>query len=743
MPGTRPLFVAALLLIASASLADTASLATYLEMARAQGINVVYSSDLVPARLRVTFDPDQPVTLDKIERALQEFDLALREISDGVYSINRAERSEPVPEIVAPEPVRPPIEELIVTSSRYQLLVRNELDSTLLTHDDLAEQPTIGGDPLKWLTRLPGNSSNGISSKPRVRGGAEDETLILFDGIRLYEPFHFNNFNSLYSAFDDRLIDTLEVFSGGFPVSMGDRMSAVMEINTRGIEPGRREAGAGVFNASYLQDGNHWMVNARRSTIDWLSGLAENDPGTPSFADVYARFEPDTGQSRWALNLLWFGDDMDLVRESGNEVASSLNGSTYLWADAEHNWSDTLGGRTWFGTTAIKDDRKAMVSDPGIVTGTLDDSRELRVWHLKHTLDYLPSPNWLAQAGIEYRYAEAEYRIRLRRQLNAAFDMLVPHDNAAVNIDQNEIGHQFALWALTRVRLLDDWSTEIGVRIDRQHYEGDLDETQTSPRISLLYHPRHNLEVRLGWGRFAQAEGLHELKVADGLSEFQTPQRAEHINLGIHRSFGNGIDARLELYRKEGLATTTYFENLTNPLTLAPELQPDRVAISPDRFVSRGIELSLAGQYLDLDWWLNYSYSSARDYIGEAIVRRTWDNKHSGNVGVSTDIANWRVAIATSFHSGWSTTPLTQIGGRVVAGPRNTERFGNFVSVDVKASRAWRLGESELRLEAGVTNLFNRKNTIGFDYEVTSDGLARKPEIGIPLAPILDVYLRF
>ena len=47
-----------------------------------------------------------------------------------------------------------------------------------------------------------------------VRGGLPNETAIVLDGLRLYEPFHLKNFLSPVSLLDSRLIQSMEIYSG-------------------------------------------------------------------------------------------------------------------------------------------------------------------------------------------------------------------------------------------------------------------------------------------------------------------------------------------------------------------------------------------------------------------------------------------------------------------------------------------------------------------------------------------------
>jgi hypothetical protein len=89
------------------------------------------------------------------------------------------------------------------------------------------------------------------------------------------------------------------------------------------------------------------------------------------------------------------------------------------------------------------------------------------------------------------------------------------------------------------------------------------------------------------------------------------------------------------------------------------------------------------------------------------------------------------------------TTPLQVENGLVVAGPRNSVQFRRYISWDVKVSRSWDFAANQLRLEAGLTNLFNRENQVGVDYALIDGRLQSTVKSGVPLAPFLDVYWDF
>lgn len=749
---SAPRLIVFILLVGSLAVKadETISLADYLSLANRSGLKIIFSTDLVTPRYRITHDPDSNITIEKIRGALEVFGLVLKSAAADSWVVVR--RSEPdltgAPEMDDFD-ANTGIEELVVTSSRHRLLMRSDLRSTLLDHEALAQRPAIGNDAFRLVEQLPGNSTVGVSARPRVRGGKQDETLILFDGVRLYEPFHFNSFNDLLSSFDSRVIDTIDFYSGGFPVSLGDRLSAAMLIEPRDASPDLHEAGIGIYNVSYLQTGSSphrdWIVDARASNLQLLTNIAETDLGSPSFADLYGRLQWETAAGNpISVNVLLYGDDMDINNPSKTETSSTVYGNAYLWLKREDDWTDDLSVESWFGLASVNNNRHGVVAKPGQVSGMLADNREFRIYNIKQDFDYLRSSRLLFEFGWDYRRVTVDYRFDSLLDIDPAFAQLANFTRpTALNLNRGEDGSQFAAYGNIRTRLTGTVTAETGLRFDSQHYGKGFHDSQVSPRLNLLLEPFDLTQIRLGWGVFTQADGIHELKISDGVDRFQPAQRSVHTILGVRREFEDGTSIRLEAYRKRGLDPVTYFENLTNPLSLVPELQPDRIVVQSESFIAEGLELSLAGSFDSLQWWANYSYASVEDRTAGGFVKRSWDQRHAANIGFGTMVRSWHLSTNIAYHSGWSTTPLDYDGTTITSASRNSRRFGNFVSVDVKATREWKVDHNVLRLEAGMTNLLNRENVIGFEYNLDNGALTSKPKYSIPLAPILDLYYRF
>jgi len=108
------------------------------------------------------------------------------------------------------------LQEVLVTGVMRRELTEISTSVHVLEQRDLKLVPAaVQADVFRSIQILPGiTSTNDVSAQFYVRGGAGDQNLILFDGIRVYNPYHAFG---LFSMFDSDIINTTEVYTGAFP----------------------------------------------------------------------------------------------------------------------------------------------------------------------------------------------------------------------------------------------------------------------------------------------------------------------------------------------------------------------------------------------------------------------------------------------------------------------------------------------------------------------------------------------
>jgi len=726
-----------------------------------QGIELIYNSEIVPSTLEVTAEPAPGSNLEILGQLLAQHGLRAERVGDGIYAIVRIGAIKVTPTPPAATGAEPaPLHAVVVTASRYSLAAEIPDFHTFLTQEQVEALPRLADDTLKAVHRLPGAATNGLSGQPNMRGGEQNETLIIFDGLPLYEPFHLRLVQSPVSVLDQRIVDSLDVYAGGFTAEYGDRMSAI--IDARSVHPDADryyELGLSLFYANALasqrfDDGRgQWLASIRRSNLDLVAEMLNSTVGEPKYLDGFGRIDyAFSDHTRGSIETLLSSDQATVINTSGKEHILAEYRNSYLWGTLEHDWSEHLAGKAILSYTSISSERRGSVEEVGQRVGNVDDSRDYSVIGLKLDGTY-QSERWVHHAGLEIRSLKARYDY----QGHVTFYPGYPFpDSPAEQIDRvlapRPSGQHYAIYASSRLRVTNDLTAELGLRWDKQTYSGESDN-QPTPRINVVWNVGEATRLRASWGRFEQFQGIEELQVEDGIDSFQPAQVVDYSIIGLEHDLARGFAIRAEAYLKDYTRPRLRFENLFDPLSLAPELSWDRVGIAPDSAVAKGFELLLT-RSSDEPWngWLSYSYSRVEDRTGRVDTLRSWDQTQGVSAGLTWASGDWRLTMAGTYHTGWPVTPVrlvdTPAGPTVVVGPRNTTRYADFASLDFRVSRDFQLSRGTLNAFFEVSNALNRENPCCEDisYETAADGtvlLETETRTWLPLIPSIGVLWKF
>ncbi len=626
------------------------------------------------------------------------------------------------------------IEEVVVSASRYSLRKRFMHSQHTFDKSELDVLPTLGEDPLRIVNHLPGAASLGFSARPHIRGGSKDELLILFNGVELFEPFHLKDFQSLFSGLNPSLIDSIEVFTGGFPARYGNKMSGVMDITTINDRSSfGAELGLSLFATSALTYGafsenrGRWSASARRGNLDLITQWLNPDVGEPSYSDYMGQINyalsPDT---ELEIGTLHFLDDIELndLDEGIGSVASAKYKNSYVWLQLKHNLNEQISSNSILSFGKIHNKRNGFTNeiDPDESVGSVADSQEFSVLRLTQRFEMDVSRRSYLEfgGGIEILHGDYAYSSQAIRGELATLLGLDRQINYDVNLEpQGLVGN---LFITHRYALTKQFVIESGLRWDTQDYFIGGLEQQLSPRLNLRYTLATNTSIRLNLGRFYQAQSIHELQVEDGIQRFQKDQYADHLILGFDHLSQNGIGVRLEAYSKNIKNPKTRYENLFNPLVLIPELSPDRVEVNASKARARGFEATISYRpHERLNSWLNYSISHAEDKIGGQWSPRNWDQRHTLSGGVVFRKNAWTMSALVTWNSGWQNTELPRFVTDLetpITLERNHSDLPEYFSLDVRVEREWVWPKQSLKLYLEITNATDHRNVGALEYEI-------------------------
>ncbi len=651
------------------------------------------------------------------------------------------------------------IETVIVTGSRHVVPGGIAIGSAAaITQDEMTRTPALAGDSMRVTNRLPGMSSVGISAKPLVRGGVQDETLTLLDGVELLDPFHLADFQSLFSLVDARIVEQIDVYTGAFPARYGNRMSGVVDIATpsQELQP-RTELGVSVLaafaNTRGISDDRRidWLASARHGNLEYLADLIDPQWGKPTFDDAYARVGWRVNEDVKAyLGAFAARDDVSITED--DSAARSDIETAYWWTRIDVMHSELLHSSTQLSYVASDRAKNQRNVDADFTPGFLDYSQQLRKVALRSDFSYAPGRT-LMEFGIGAEFAESRYDSIAVIDRGPIGVLLGSQEIDAFDIHTDPSGWSGAAYWSGEFWLTERVALQPGIRWDFQDYYTDAGVAdQVSPRLGIRWDATDTSTMRLSVGRYCQPQGIHEMKVNDGVDHFYSPQRSNHAVVGADWFPRPSVRIGVEAYYKDYGQARTRFENLFNTFVLVPELEPDRVAIPISRARVRGVDAQARfdiTQRVSLVW--RYSYMDADDRIGGVWEPRAWSQHHTVQGMLAWTDENWTAAAAVTWHSGWRTTQLpasvpvdTQLP---LAAISDRNLLNDYLSLDLNVSRSWRYGRATITAQADLTNALNRTNHGGNDYTVEETAtdvlLTPTSENLLPWVPTAGVSIAF
>lgn len=159
----------------------------------------------------------------------------------------------------------------VVVTARKPLMIYKQTGNIAVNIEQLKYAPLFAGekDIFKFLQLLPGVSAgkDGMSGL-LVRGGSNDQTLILYDDVPIYNQAHAYGILSIFSG---ETVQSAEVSKGYISPAYGSRLSALTQIRTRdGDRQDHRQSLtvgtlslAGTVDGPIVRNKGSYLVSAR------------------------------------------------------------------------------------------------------------------------------------------------------------------------------------------------------------------------------------------------------------------------------------------------------------------------------------------------------------------------------------------------------------------------------------------------------------------------------------------------
>jgi len=622
---------------------------------------------------------------------------------------------------------------------------------------------------LQSIQALPGiKSIDETVSDINIRGGTNDQNLLLWDGIKMYQSGHFFG---LISAFNPYLTESVQVIKNGSSARYGDGLSGIIHMQTfDDVE--RTYFGGGGFNLISADVYSHlpitdrlaFQFSARRSVTDFLN--------TPTYSQFSDRAFQDTqiitpgrsasGQvSDTDENFYFYDFSGKLLYDLGDRHRLRMN---FLYIDNDLTYTETLSS---------DDSRnRSQLDQTNIAFGGRLESdwnasltTEISAYHTQYELDseLLTESSGqelfqLNQVNENALKAHAYYRFNDLLHWQAGYQFLETGITNTTEVSQppfqsriKNLLYTHALFAEWRYqgpekRLL----TRAGLRLNYLYNPGDFSEFYLEPRLSLHYKLTEHLGLEV-LGEFKN-QATHQIVdleqnflgiekrrwvLADG--ENLPVATSRQGSVGLHYDRGYWL-AGVEAFYKhvEGISTDTQgFQN------------EDQFNGELGRYQVYGIEALV--NYKTRSWssWLSYAYNR-NEYTFEALQPPTFPNnldiRHTVTLGLNYTYEQLKMGLGLNYRTGRPyTEPLpppddvdtSVFPSRINYGAPNGSRLPEYLRMDASVTYAFAIsGSVRASLGASVLNLTGRRNVLNTYYRLNDQDQVEKIEsISLGLTP--------
>ena len=596
------------------------------------------------------------------------------------------------------------------------------------------------GDIMKAVLTLPGVKTVGEASGGfNVRGGSQDQNLILFNENTIYNPSHLFG---IFSAFNPDIVDNVELYKSSIPAEFGGRISSVMTVKSKegDAQKVRGSLGIGLLTSRFHLEGplkkgkTTFVMGARTSYSDWLLKQLPKSSyysgGSASFTDanlgITHRFNANnTLQASGYFAMDRFALTTDTTFNYRNINASLIfrhkdaDGGSLKASVGYDHFSNRVGIHDW--------DAAAYDLDTYIREGFF---RMTRVHPAgRHSLSYgLDVVGYALDPGIMNPYGEYSYVIA--RKLDREYAV-----EPAAFVSDN--------WQMT-----DHLSLEGGVRLSTFLFL-DPSTFHLGPefRLSARYSPVDNLSFKGGINTMRQY--IHLISNTSSLSPMDTwkltdeniaPTTGWQGAGGMYWThLGTGIDFSLEGYYKQMENCLDYKAGAT--LSMNPNLSEDLV---PVKGRSYGVEAMVKKSTGKLTGWMSYCYSRAQyredsDRGYEAIAAGQWYNAPYDKPHEFKLVGNYALThrFSLSANVDYSTgRPVTIPVGmyyfagsyRMAYSTRNSYRIPDYFRLDLAFNidpGHYLKAIAHTSITLGVYNVTGRKNPYSVFFKSSSAGVTK------------------
>ena len=517
----------------------------------------------------------------------------------------------------------------VVVTARRPLMVYKQTGNIAVDIEQLKYAPLFAGekDIFKFLQLLPGVSAgkDGMSGL-LVRGGSNDQTLILYDDVPIYNQAHAYGILSIFSG---ETVQSAEVSKGYISPAYGSRLSALTQIRTReGDRQNHRQSLtvgtlslAGTLDGPIKRDKGSYLISARYFFPEAVLAIADNAVRY-GFYDVTGKLTYDIHRNHTLSLGIYSGDDHMKNKEDHAENGFGW-GNTTASLRLESRWNDNLRSSVVAYYTYLQNRQETKFKDDGF-SNWGKTTFKTHEFGARMTFDQRLSHIWMLEYGAAFSHQRFE-PMHTKSIINGQ------HKNRGYSSEQLVSG---ALFLNNRFQW-GGWRADVGVR-GAVYDNSEQTKYAVEPRAQLSYDFGRDNAVWLSGTINSQALVQFNRYYYSMPIDFWTPFRDGRLQHAWQVSLGG----RAKLHENLTLSVEGYYKRMRNlPLIY----DSDDFLLSNGGFIygtgrAFGIEAMLQYQTERLSLTASYTYTDSRRRSDGVTYPFEYDVPHDFNAFVSYDV---------------------------------------------------------------------------------------------------------
>ena len=653
--------------------------------------------------------------------------------------------------------------------------VQNQMSKSTMPIDMITSLPAMTGEPdiMRALTLLPGvtQARDGYSDIV-VRGADRGQSLILLDGIRVY---NYNHFGGLISFVNTDVVKQVDIYKADFPARFGGMTSAVVEVVGKDGDASRHhlKASIGVTSSSLFAEGPigdklTYVVAGRGNYTGLFTILTKRryDPsvfdsnsnsssiGTEgyyntTFWDVNARLRYKISDGASLSLTLFSGTDLSITDET--DMYSNFRRRTiYETHDVSRGVAMTLtnviGKAVWRNTVSLSHYKTNEDYDRRAKEKLVDtESKEVEKVHsdikdvdVTSNVSFHLTRNSL-MAGVEIvrsasRPASTEYSYEeyLKRQGETPILMGRTDTTAGKGYIKSA---EMAIYVNNDWHITDRDVLSVGLR--GVHYTAEkANHNSLEPRVGYKHLVGGRSSVKASYAMMRQfthsivnCNDGYESEIRLAASDRLAPQESQQVAVGYYfADDSRHLNVSAELYYKKLSSLLDYTACGDEARRNVVKFEEGIVTGGKGR--AYGIEMQVNKDFRRVSCGVNYTLSrterSFEQIEGGRWFKGNYDRTHDVSAHASVDfLEHWRVSSVFTMQTGvpcnvpiamHQTSPMAF--RYYIYGPRNEQRLPLYHKMDMSIRRS-HMAKRGLRHEwvFGVSNLYCHANAMRVYYD--------------------------